>query len=49
MPKLKQYAAIDCDKKHNEKSARLGGGKHMAWGNIFRGKPGQTICMLVRD
>ena len=49
MPKLQQYAAIDCDKKHNEKGARIGGGKHMTWGNLFSGKPGQTICMLARD
>ena len=49
MPKLQQYAAIDCDKKHNEKAARIGGGKHMTWGNLFTGKPGQTICMLARD
>jgi len=48
MPKLKQYAAVDCDKKHNEKSARLSAGNHMTWGNLFSGKPGQTICMLAR-
>jgi len=49
MPKLKQYAAVDCAKKRNEKGARLGGGKTMPWGQLFTGKPGQTVSMFARD
>jgi len=49
MPKLKQYAAVDCAKKRNEKDARLGGGKNMPWGQLFAGKPGQTVSMFARD